>query len=125
MTVNGRRAQLGDRADPATDLVCLDGRRLAAEPLQYWLVNKPRGVVTTLRDPEGRPDIRGLVPDSRARLFPVGRLDRDTEGLVLLTNDGPLHHALLHPSTTRWSASIGCACAAACGRRPCAPWRPA
>ena len=98
MTVNGRRAELGDRADPARDLVCLDGRRLAPEPLQYWLVNKPRGVVTTLRDPQGRPDIRGLVPDSRARLFPVGRLDRETEGLVLLTNDGPLHHALLHPS---------------------------
>ena len=96
--MNGRPAHLGQSADPARDLVCVDGRRLAPEPLEYWLVNKPRGVVTTVSDPEGRAMIRELVPGSRARIFPVGRLDRDTEGLVLLTNDGPLHHALLHPS---------------------------
>lgn len=98
VTVNGHPAALGASADPARDVVCVDGRRVVPEPLEYWLVNKPLGVVSTLRDPEGRPTIRDLVPDSRARLVPVGRLDRDTEGLVVLTNDGPLHHALLHPS---------------------------
>ena len=64
----------------------------------YWIVHKPRGVLTTARDTHGRDTVLGLVPDCSARLFPVGRLDRDTEGLVLLTNDGALAHALLHPS---------------------------
>jgi 23S rRNA pseudouridine2605 synthase len=64
----------------------------------YWIVHKPRGVLTTARDTHGRDTVLGLVPDCGARLFPVGRLDRDTEGLVLLTNDGALAHALLHPS---------------------------
>ena len=98
VSVNGRTARLGERVDPARDLVCVDGVRVEAEPLEYWLVNKPKGVVTTVRDPEGRTAILELVPGRRGRLFPVGRLDRDTEGLVLLTNDGPLAHALLHPS---------------------------
>jgi len=98
VTLNGQPASLGQSADPQRDLVCVDGKRLAPEPLEYWVVNKPTGVVTTSSDPEGRAMIRQLVPGSRVRLFPVGRLDRDTEGLVVLTNDGPLHHALLHPS---------------------------
>jgi len=98
VTVNGRVAALGESADPARDVVCVDGQRLVAEPLAYWLVHKPLGVVTTVRDPEGRSAILDLVPERSVRLFPVGRLDRDTSGLVLLTNDGPLHHALLHPS---------------------------
>ncbi len=98
VTVNGQVAALGDSADPDRDVVALDGERVVAEPLAYWLVHKPRGVVTTASDPEGRPTVVELAPDAPGRLFPVGRLDRDTEGLVLLTNDGPLAHALLHPS---------------------------
>ncbi|MEM7411744.1 MAG: pseudouridine synthase [Myxococcota bacterium] len=98
VTVNGRVGTLGERADPARDVVCVDGERLTPEPLAYWIVHKPRGVVTTVRDPEGRPTILSLLPEAAGRLYPVGRLDRDTEGLVLLTNDGPLTHALLHPS---------------------------
>ena len=98
VTVNGRTASIGESADPRRDLVCVDGERLAAEPLEYWLVNKPLGVVSTVRDPEGRAIVLELAPERRGRLFPVGRLDRDTEGLVILTNDGPLTHALLHPS---------------------------
>ena len=68
------------------------------EKLEYWLVNKPRGVLTTVSDPRGRPTVLELVPARGARLFPVGRLDYHTEGLVLLTNDGALAHTLLHPS---------------------------
>ena len=98
VTVNGEPAELGQSADPARDLIRVDGKRIVPEPLEYWLVNKPLGVVTTVRDPAGRETIRDLVPQSRVRLVPVGRLDRDTEGLVVLSNDGPLHHALLHPS---------------------------
>jgi 23S rRNA pseudouridine2605 synthase len=98
VTVNGRTAELGESADPARDVVCVDGERLEAEALEYWLVNKPLGVLSTVRDPEGRASILELVPQRQGRLFPVGRLDRDTEGLVLLTNDGPLSHAMLHPS---------------------------
>ncbi len=98
VTVNGRVAKLGDSADPDRDEVALDGVPIAREPSVYWLLNKPRGVITTVRDPEGRPTVRGLVPDREHRLFPVGRLDRDTEGLVLLTNDGRVAQALLHPS---------------------------
>ena len=91
---------LGDSADPARDAVAVDGVAVDAEPHAYWIVNKPRGVITTVRDPEGRPTVLDLVPEERSgvRLFPVGRLDRDTEGLVLLTNDGALAQALLHPS---------------------------
>jgi 23S rRNA pseudouridine2605 synthase len=98
VSVNGAPAQLGDSADPARDAVRLDGRRVALEPLVYWAVHKPRGVLTTARDTHGRQTVLELLPDCGARLFPVGRLDRDTEGLVLLTNDGALAHALLHPS---------------------------
>jgi 23S rRNA pseudouridine2605 synthase len=98
VTVNGRVAKLGDSADPDRDVVAVDGARVGREPSVYWLLHKPRGVITTVRDPEGRPTVRGLVPDREHRLYPVGRLDRDTEGLLLLTNDGRVAHALLHPS---------------------------
>ena len=98
MRVNGRVARLGDSADPERDEVCVDGVRVAREPHVYWLLHKPKGVITTVRDPEGRPTALGLVPERRHRLFPVGRLDRDTEGLLLLTNDGRVAQALLHPS---------------------------
>jgi 23S rRNA pseudouridine2605 synthase len=96
--VNGRVARLGDSADPLRDAVSVDGVRVGREPCVYWLLHKPKGVITTVRDPQGRPTVVGLVPDRRHRLFPVGRLDRDTEGLLLLTNDGRVAQALLHPS---------------------------
>ena len=96
--VNGRVARLGDSADPERDEVRVDGVRLGREPRVYWVLHKPKGVITTVRDPQGRPTAVSLVPDRRHRLFPVGRLDRDTEGLLLLTNDGRVAQALLHPS---------------------------
>jgi 23S rRNA pseudouridine2605 synthase len=98
--VNGRVAHLGESADPERDRIELDGRPIQLEPGAYWLLHKPAGVVTTRRDPEGRPTVLDLLPREarRARLFPVGRLDRDSEGLVLLTNDGPLAQRLQHPS---------------------------
>jgi 23S rRNA pseudouridine2605 synthase len=98
VSVNGHPAGLGDSADPARDVVAVDGKPLRAESHVYWLLNKPRGVLTTVRDTHGRPTVVELLPGHLPRLFPVGRLDRDTEGLVLLTNDGELAHVLLHPS---------------------------
>ncbi len=96
--VNGEPVEIGASADPDCDQIAVDGRLLAFEPIEYWILHKPRGVITTRRDPQGRPTVMDLVPESERCLFPVGRLDRDSEGLVLLTNDGPLAHALLHPS---------------------------
>ncbi len=98
VSVNDRPAKLGESADPERDVVAVDGRPLRRETHAYWMVNKPRGVLTTVRDTHGRPTVVDLLPDRSLRLFPVGRLDRDTEGLVLLTNDGELAHVLLHPS---------------------------
>lgn len=102
--VNGRVAQLGDVADPARDAIRLDGRAVRAEPRAYWLLHKPRGVLTTTHDPfaarDARRTVLELLPAAarRRRLFPVGRLDVDSEGLLLLTNDGEVAQALLHPS---------------------------
>lgn len=98
VTVNGRVATLGDRADPTVDEIRFDGERLLKERPTYWIVNKPRGVVTTVRDNEGRRTVIDLMPSSVGRVFPVGRLDRETSGLLLMTNDGDLSHTLLHPS---------------------------
>jgi 23S rRNA pseudouridine2605 synthase len=96
--VNDVVASLGDSADPEGDVVAVDGVRLQHVANAYWMLHKPRGVLTTVRDPEGRETVLDLLPADAPRLFPVGRLDRDTEGLVLLTNDGALAHVLLHPS---------------------------
>jgi 23S rRNA pseudouridine2605 synthase len=102
VTLNGKLAQLGDKADLAVDAVLVDGNPLSAEAREYWLLNKPPGVITTLSDPHSgdRRTVHDLLPrEARgARLFPVGRLDVGSEGLVLMTNDGELAHALLHPS---------------------------
>jgi 23S rRNA pseudouridine2605 synthase len=98
VSVNGAVAQLGDSADPALDAVALDGEALRFAKPSYWILNKPKGVLTTLRDPEGRQTVAHLLPRGMERVFPVGRLDADTEGLVLLTNDGAVAQALLHPS---------------------------
>lgn len=95
--VNGRVASLGDRVEPTRDRVEVDGVRVPLRPeLRYYALNKPRGVVTTSRDPQGREDIRRYLPEG-PRVFPVGRLDRETEGLLLLTNDGELANRLMHP----------------------------
>jgi 23S rRNA pseudouridine2605 synthase len=89
---------LGTRADPRTDRVTVDGRPLrAAEDLVYILFHKPVGVVTTLADPEGRPCVRDYLRHVRTRVFPVGRLDFHSAGLLLLTNDGALALRLMHP----------------------------
>jgi 23S rRNA pseudouridine2605 synthase len=98
VTVDGRVARLGDSADPARERVALDGRPVARAAAEYWIVHKPSGVLTSRGDPRGRATVMDLVPAADASVFPVGRLDRDTEGLLLLTNDGDLAHALLHPS---------------------------
>jgi 23S rRNA pseudouridine2605 synthase len=97
VTLNGTVATLGDRADPVEDEVRVDGLEVNLDPnVKYYALHKPLGVVTTMRDPQGRPDIRAFLPEG-PRIFPVGRLDRDTEGLLLLTNDGDLANALTHP----------------------------
>lgn len=99
VTVNGERAHLGDRADLGRDTVLVDGRPL--EPSggrTYLMLNKPRGYVTTLSDEKGRKTVSDLVAGCGARVWPVGRLDMDSEGLLLLTDDGALTHQLLHPS---------------------------
>jgi 23S rRNA pseudouridine2605 synthase len=96
--VNGEVARLGRRVDPERDRVSVDGVAIPVRPgLVYYLLNKPAKVVTTASDPEGRPTVIDLVP-AEPRVFPVGRLDWDTEGLLLLTNDGDLAHGLTHPS---------------------------
>lgn len=96
--VSGEVATLGDKADRARDVVTLDGERINVDPdLVYVMLNKPRGVITTADDPQGRPTVMELI-NLPQRLFPVGRLDQDTEGLLLLTNDGELANALTHPS---------------------------
>ena len=98
VTVNGDVAVLGRRVDPETDRIEVDGLRVPVRPgLVTYLLNKPRAVVSTASDPQGRPTVVELVP-SEPRVFPVGRLDTDTEGLLLLTNDGDLAHRLTHPS---------------------------
>ncbi|MGH7255094.1 MAG: pseudouridine synthase, partial [Nitrospirales bacterium] len=99
VTVNGRVVrELGVKVDPRQDHVKVDGKHLKpAQPHVFLLLNKPKGYVSTLLDPEGRPSITDLLPGVRVRVFPVGRLDFDSEGLVLLTNHGEVAHALLHP----------------------------
>ncbi len=98
--VNGRVVKtLGTQADPRGDRIEVDGKRITAEDLVYVVLHKPRGFVSTVKDPEGRPTVADLVRPIRARLFPVGRLDFATSGVLLMTNDGALSHALLHPKS--------------------------
>jgi 23S rRNA pseudouridine2605 synthase len=95
--VNGERAALGRRVDPDRDRVTVDGVNVSVAPgMVYYLLNKPPGVVSTARDPQGRPTVTELVP-GEPRVYPVGRLDADSEGLILLTNDGDLTYRLTHP----------------------------
>jgi 23S rRNA pseudouridine2605 synthase len=96
--VNGRVVtELGTRADPKNDRIELDGERLAAERHVYIVIHKPRGVVATLRDPEGRPSVGDMLATLGVRAFPIGRLDFATSGVLLATNDGDFSNALLHP----------------------------
>ncbi|CAN5678205.1 pseudouridine synthase [soil metagenome] len=98
VTVGGVVADLGRRVEPEHDEVAVDGVVIGVRPgLVHYLLNKPVGVITTADDPQGRPTVLSLVP-TEPRVFPVGRLDADTEGLLLLTNDGDLTHRLTHPS---------------------------
>ena len=99
VTVNGGLARLGDTADPETDEILVAGRPLPAPPKQTTtvLLCKPRGVVTTLHDEKGRPTVAELLPPELGRLYPVGRLDQFSEGLLLMTNDGALANRLTHP----------------------------
>ncbi len=98
--VNGLVAEVGQKIDPATDLVEYRGRLLVAEErprFTYVMLNKPRGYLSTVTDDRGRPTVTELVSEVGTRLYPVGRLDMDSEGLLLLTNDGELTHKLTHP----------------------------
>ena len=99
VSVNGNVAALGDKADPERDRVAVDGRPLSpGAERTYLMLHKPRGYVTTLSDEKGRKTVAQLVADCPARVWPVGRLDMDSEGLLLLTDDGELTHLLTHPS---------------------------
>lgn len=99
VTVNGQPAQLGQKADPERDMITLDGIPLEQAPRRVCLLlNKPRGYVTTLSDEQGRPTVTQLISGCGYRLYPVGRLDLNSEGLLLMTNDGDLAQHLTHPS---------------------------
>lgn len=101
VSVNGQAAELGMSVDPASDRILVDGRPAGARALArrvYVMLNKPKGYVSTVKDEAGRPTVMDLVRNIPERVFPVGRLDRDTEGLLILTNDGELAYALTHPS---------------------------
>lgn len=99
VTINGEKAHLGDRADLDRDEVQVDGRSLRpGGERTYLMLNKPRGYVTTLSDEKGRKTVADLVTGCPARVWPVGRLDLDSEGLLLMTDDGELTNRLLHPS---------------------------
>ncbi len=96
VTVDGAAATLGTSADPDTQVIAVDGRPIISEPKEYWLLNKPAGVLSAVTDARGRRTVADLVPTG-ARVFPVGRLDLDSTGLMVLTNDGDLAGRLLHP----------------------------
>lgn len=99
VTVDGVPASLGDTADPAENRIEIDGKLLPGNgPRVYLMLNKPRGYVTTLSDEKGRPNAAQLVQDCGTRVYPVGRLDMNSEGLLLFTNDGELSNRITHPS---------------------------
>jgi pseudouridine synthase len=99
VTVDGKTVGwFGERVDPERAIIHVDGKRVQTRSdMRYYAVNKPRGVVSTMSDPKGRKSLADYVTDVPERLFHVGRLDTDTEGLILLTNDGDLSHRLMHP----------------------------
>lgn len=98
VTCNGTVCNLGDRADPELDAIFVDGKPIPSpQDLVYIMLNKPRGYVTTLSDEKGRKNVAQLIESCGVRIYPVGRLDMDSDGLLLLTNDGDLANALMHP----------------------------
>ena len=102
VTVNGQRCKLGDKADPSRDKIVVAGReiRLRKDAKKYYIMlHKPRGFITTMSDEGGRKCVAQLVDEVPARLFPVGRLDKDSEGLLFMTNDGDFANMISHPST--------------------------
>lgn len=120
--VNGEVVtRMGARVDPATDVVRVDGVRIPPpSDHAYVMLNKPRGVVSSMADEQGRPDLSGVLAEREDRLFHVGRLDTDTSGLLLLTNDGDLAHQLAHPSfevTKTYVALVDGAVSASLGRK--------
>lgn len=99
VSCNGQIASIGDTADPAADRICLDGRPVVPQNEKvYLMLHKPRGVVTTMSDEKGRKTVFDLVRDVGVRVYPVGRLDLDSEGLLLMTNDGNFAERVMHPS---------------------------
>ncbi len=100
VSVNGRKAKIGDKVDPVRDLVTVQGKRIEPQREQryYIMLNKPRGFVTTMNDELGRKCVSELVSDVPARVYAVGRLDKDSEGLLLFTNDGEFANYMMHPS---------------------------
>lgn len=98
VTCNGVICSLGDTADADTDTICIDGKPLAEQGKRlYIMLHKPKGYVTTLSDEKGRKNVSQLVSDCGQRVYPVGRLDMDSEGLLLFTNDGEFANRLMHP----------------------------
>jgi 23S rRNA pseudouridine2605 synthase len=99
ITINGKKVyELGIRIDPKIDVVLFNGKPVKAQSrFVYYLLNKPRSVVTTTSDPFGRPTVLDYFPKETLRVFPVGRLDWDAEGLILITNDGEFAHKVIHP----------------------------
>lgn len=100
VTVNGRPCSLGDKADPMNDLIRVEGEEIAAERAEkrYIMLNKPRGYVTSMADEMGRKIASDLLTDVHERVYPVGRLDRNSEGLLIFTNDGEFANDIMHPS---------------------------
>lgn len=102
VSVNGRRCEIGRKVDPKRDVIALDGENIQLSKKKenvYIILNKPRGYVTTTSDELGRRSVMDLIADAPARVYPVGRLDRNSEGLLLLTNDGELANRIMHPSS--------------------------
>ncbi|MBR6619663.1 MAG: rRNA pseudouridine synthase [Clostridia bacterium] len=96
--VNGNRARIGDKVDPKRDRVSVNGKKIEAQKkLKYILLHKPRGYITTMQDEQGRKCVAELVSDVGMRIYPVGRLDRESEGMLLMTNDGAFSNAMTHP----------------------------
>ena len=98
--VNGRKAILGDKIDPYKDLVTVKGKRVSrVEEKVYLMLNKPRGFITTMSDDRGRKCVADLIKDVKQKVYPIGRLDKDSEGLLLLTNDGNFSNTMMHTKT--------------------------
>lgn len=99
--LNGRPVALGDKMDTKTDIISVDGQKIVIDKKKefyYYMLNKPRGYITTSKDDRGRKTVLELMKDVPVRVYPVGRLDKDSEGLLFFTNDGDFANALTHPS---------------------------